>query len=63
MTRLQAVVAVPGKFNLQPDVAHCRRSCAITAGCAAWVHCWQPGGCDDGRDIRPDMYPEQVGVS
>ncbi len=41
-------------------MAGCRRSCAINAGCNAWVHCWEPGGCDDGRDVRPDMYPDQV---
>ncbi len=51
---------MPGKFNAEASVAGCRRSCAVNAGCNAWVHCWEPGGCDDGRDVRPDVYPDQV---
>ena len=60
LTRLQARVALPGKFNMQASVARCRRSCAVARSCNAWVFCWERGGCDDGRDIRPDMYPLQV---
>ena len=60
MLHMQAVVTVPGKFNLQTSADRCRRSCTITAGCSAWMHCWDPGGCDDGRDVRPDVYPDQV---
>lgn len=63
VVRLQAVVVVLGKFNLRADAASCRRSCAVTEKCSAWVHCWEPSGCDDGNDIRPDVYPAQVGKS
>ena len=59
-TNLQALVLRPGKFNLQPDIARCRRSCRKAAGCNAWVYCWELGGCDDGRDVRADLYPYQV---
>lgn len=62
-THLQALVQLPGKFNLQPDIVHCRRSCRAAAGCNAWVYCWEPDGCDDGRDVRSDLYPYQVPVT
>ena len=47
----------------QDNAASCRRSCQASEACNAWIYCWRPDGCDDGRDVRPLIYPFQVPLS
>ena len=44
----------------QHDAAACRQSCQASEACNAWIFCWHPGGCDDGREFQPHVFPYQV---
>ena len=55
-----ALTSMGGLVDVQESIGACRHSCRATQDCNAWVYCWRPGGCDDGREFHPDWYPYQV---